>query len=1417
MSDIAKLGFSVDTTGLKAGEKALDKFASTGEKTEKRTDKSSKKIVDDYEGIEKAVGKTATEVVRAERNMVKAQKESEKQLRKRSRSLGQASIQFQQFIGQIQGGQGVMLALSQQGADLGIVLDRALLGSIVGISASIAGLLLPTLFKTTSSMKDLEKAMESVNKTATDTDGIKSFTKEISRLANESEKSARLLILAAEQSASEAGRAAAKGISEGFNDVFDVTFFQASFDALKTIAGTAGGTGFTISKAYRDLGEQFGLTGVAAREAGIDVLVSLREMEQAVNNNLPNAGDKIIAFQEKLADLAEKGIGGGNAKLLEFVNLTSEFTSKAKLAAEMAKFLQDTLESSELELITDDTKKLSEAIDGVSSSLMAQIVALRDGEEAAVLWSISQRLNLKDGEAIPDSIRAQITELKNLRNQQEDDLEFGRMIAAETKVFDAEQKKGKADSIRDFDKLTKSIENFGGTWSKTGSVIVDAFGDISDAMGDYMSQLSAIEKNEKSLAAFRAEKGADNLEVIALQQKLEADRVSADLSGMKALSKAGASLFDEKTVAAKSFAALNKIITIAEIALSFQKMIAKTTETGVVVANNTTQQASNGLTAITAAFAAPFPVGFVAGAAMIGIMASLLGSGSGGGSFTDPTESRQETQGTGSVLGSSDKSESILESQERFEDIQIDQLSELRGIRTSLGDVASGIALVTRNLIAGGGLGEFGGDLSGSNFSDSNTGSALSGGLKIATLGLSSIGGLGDKFITSLFGSVKKSVTDSGIQFIASSLGDVIDGGILEAQQFFDITTKKKKFFGLSKKTSTSTELEDLDSSFSASIGAIFQSIGAVVSESASLLGFDVKEALNAFQVDIGQISLEGLSGEEIEAELQAVFSQQADLIAEAAIPSLIEFQKVGEGLFETLTRVTQEQTIFNDSIKVMGFNLSELSNVMQIDVAQSIIGLTGGLERFSDLSNSFIDQFFTDAEKFTILEDSISDVFDSLGLSMVSSKEDFRGLVEGIDLTTQSGQELFATLLQISPAFSEYIDQLEDQVAGMVNLSEAAENAFSMLEKAIQLDRQRAAASLDIAREAHNAELSRVDGLRLTLEAENQLRNANLVIAEDMLNKSFNSEIQLIQSISEARISGLNDEKAAFNQTASSMKSLISNLDSSLGLSGGTDLVSALEAAISGDFSKAEALNVSGLVNLDPKDFLSAEAFSVQEALNRNRLKIISDLASEELTEAEKSISAIEKQIEATESASNMQVEKLTEQLNTLLGIDAGIVGIDDAIKEFQEAQKSVDELGYQQELERLDMLVKSANDVFSLHEQAYSDELERLDAILADNEDLLNAALGIDESVLSVADAVIALNKTILSISSGKSIPSAPFIADNSDSRNSSVKQEEIKEELQKTREDNEMFQRALIKSTKRQEKILQQINMTGIEIRT
>ena len=86
---------------------------------------------------------------------------------------------------------------------------------------------------------------------------------------------------------------------------------------------------FSVLLLFREeLGEQFGLTGVEAREAGKDILVSMREMEVAVSSGAGDAGDKIIAFQENLSELAETAEGKNKTKLLAFVNSPELFLPK---------------------------------------------------------------------------------------------------------------------------------------------------------------------------------------------------------------------------------------------------------------------------------------------------------------------------------------------------------------------------------------------------------------------------------------------------------------------------------------------------------------------------------------------------------------------------------------------------------------------------------------------------------------------------------------------------------------------------------------------------------------------------------------------------------------------------------------------------------------------------------------------------------------------------------------------------------------------------------------------------------------------------------------------------------------------------------------------------------------------------------
>lgn len=120
--------------------------------------KSNESLEKSFEGIDKST-----------KNTSKGLKGS---LAGMSRSAGQAGIQIQQLVGQIQGGQSPMLALSQQAADLGIVLGAPLVGAIAGLTASFASALIPTLFNAKTEVEELEERLVNFRSSLKETDEV---------------------------------------------------------------------------------------------------------------------------------------------------------------------------------------------------------------------------------------------------------------------------------------------------------------------------------------------------------------------------------------------------------------------------------------------------------------------------------------------------------------------------------------------------------------------------------------------------------------------------------------------------------------------------------------------------------------------------------------------------------------------------------------------------------------------------------------------------------------------------------------------------------------------------------------------------------------------------------------------------------------------------------------------------------------------------------------------------------------------------------------------------------------------------------------------------------------------------------------------------------------------------------------------
>ncbi|UQI38783.1 phage tail tape measure protein [Vreelandella venusta] len=117
-------------------------------------------------------------------------------------------------------------------------------------------------------------------------------------------------------------------------------------------------------------------------------------------------------------------------------------------------------------------------------------------------------------------------------------------------------------------------------------------------------------------------------------------------------------------------------------------------------------------------------------------------------------------------------------------------------------------------------------------------------------------------------------------------------------------------------------------------------------------------------------------------------------------------------------------------------------------EAAQDIAQLAGGVENLSALQQSYYQNFFSEAERAAHLTADLTSALGSMGLQLPETREGFRQLVEAQDLSTESGRQAYAQLLQLSASFSELTPAVE--AAG-----DAASGAADALREREQLERQ--------------------------------------------------------------------------------------------------------------------------------------------------------------------------------------------------------------------------------------------------------------------------------------------------------------------------------------------------------------------------
>jgi tape measure domain-containing protein len=747
---------------------------------------------------------------------------------------------------------------------------------------------------------------------------------------------------------------------------------QASIDQLANSDGVSAALD-GIADAY---GALLGLSSRIAADAKFDDLYQqITEGSEAAATALEKAQLGVVGYAQKLAaEFITTGVATGRSRSevealgAEYVRLVEQLeatrTAQQRAANETRRA---TTEAAKAQRELDQANRRSaQASTELSKILDRQAIALGGPGVAAAI-----------------AYRDELTQL----------LDIERTLAA-TNALSAEAVAGLAqardNAAREF---TKNLEDAVEESQEATRSVEDVLADLADTPMNRLLQDIKLVGDALELAL--AGKGTESVEELqAAMARLQGilgevrgslgagivDATSEALRGMQSLTKTGSEEFRKMQVAIDALALVQGILAILN------------------------QGAGEPMSA-------PFRMAAMA-AAIAPLIANLAGSiGTFGGSsgFTDTAAIRQERQGTGTVLGDVNaKSESIQSAL----DIIADATSQLPGLSRSmlraLQELRSGIDSAGGMLARGAGQADFEGVPGAFNF-----GAAWMGGM---------FGSLADRVLDPLgiLGGSQR-VTDEGLAISGSSLSD-IGVSAYQEQQY------RRWRFGSRR---TREELQPVGEEFEAQFQLIVDSLVETVRQGALALGLlpdEIQDALDAFQVEVVRISLKDLSAEEKQAELLAVFSAMFDGIAGGVVPFLGQFQRLGEGLGETLVRVATGVQVTREALDRLGFSLDAVGPEQFAQISESLIEMVGGIEEFISGMSGFIDAFAPEARKFELLQSDLARAFAEAGLEVPATRAAMWALMQSLDATTESGQAQIATLLRLRGTADAYYQLLEDQ-----------------------------------------------------------------------------------------------------------------------------------------------------------------------------------------------------------------------------------------------------------------------------------------------------------------------------------------------------------------------------------------------------
>lgn len=425
------------------------------------------------------------------------------------------------------------------------------------------------------------------------------------------------------------------------------------------------------------------------------------------------------------------------------------------------------------------------------------------------------------------------------------------------------------------------------------------------------------------------------------------------------------------------------------------------------------------------------------------IQIAKIASTSYGGGGSAPTVSAGSFSGgsggqsaVGGSIGAPIKSVRDSQSQEDFQRIA----ASMENASLALGRVADGLTKITDLFTEGGLMALAAGaapGIGGATSDPSKTG-LIKGLLALdpmhnatfATNPLDFVKGIG----STLFGWGNSWQTTGGGVSVGMQGGDVM-------LQNFITEIKKGGWFSSDKHRTT---YSPGDPAFNAVLQSALDRIAATINRGAAVTGTSTD--FGSAYLAPTNIATAGRKAEDIQKDLEKWFTDAANILAKT-VNGLQQFAFYGENAFDAIVRLSTALQSANEGFELIGKGLVA-STLRNADAMFRLQDMMGGAEKFTDKIDTYFTSMFSDeeqaAQKAAQATRQVGTSFDEINSALVKAglatitlpqtKAGFIELVNGLDVTTDSGAKTFAALMDISEAFAlvqnqakEYAKMIQD------------------------------------------------------------------------------------------------------------------------------------------------------------------------------------------------------------------------------------------------------------------------------------------------------------------------------------------------------------------------------------------------------